>query len=422
VTERVDHVVVGGGVAGMVLARRLAMAKRRVVLLEASDRLGGQVRRVDVAGVSTDAGAESFATRGGTVAGLATEIGLGGEIVAPAESPAWLYRGDGTAIALPATSLLGIPGVPLAADVIAAIGTPAAMRAELDILVPATVGAKATSLGALVRRRMGRAVLEQLVDPVVRGVHSTSADDLPLDRAHPGLRAALLREGSLSHAVLSLRQRAAAGSQVGGIRGGMARLADELTADLELFGVDVRLGVRVDRGDVTPDAAGGIHGVVTLAAAPPSTADRRVTIVVLAVEQPALDAAPRGTGLLVAAGAPGVRARALTHLTAKWEWMRERAEGRHLLRLSYDGHDLPDPLETAAADASALLGVDVGPVIDGAVVPWVRAAPASHAVDGMRRIGEAESGTGLAAVIAAAEAEAERLLDERSTDPDAATD
>jgi len=46
----------------------------------------------------------------------------------------------------------------------------------------------------------------------------------------------------------------------------------------------------------------------------------------------------------------------------------------------------------------------------------------SHAVDGMRRIGEAESGTGLAAVIAAAEQQAERLLDERSTEHDPAAD
>lgn len=425
--ERFDHVVVGGGIAGLVLARRLAMSGRRVVLLEASDRLGGQVRRVEVAGVDVDAGAESFATRGDVVARLATEIGLGGELVSPAETPAWLYRGDGSAITLPATSLLGIPGVPLAADVIGSIGRRAAMRAELDVLIPPTVGATAASLGALVRTRMGAAVLEQLVDPVVRGVHSTSADDLPLDRAHPGLRAALLREGSLSHAVLSLRERAAAGSQVGGIRGGMGRLADELAADLRLFGVDVRLGSPVDLSALAAPGdgvarIGGVEGPGTLAAPVPSAADRRVTVVVLAVDQPQLDAAPRGTGLLVAAGAPGVRARALTHLTAKWAWVREQAGGLHLLRLSYDGHDVSDPLETARVDASALLGVDVGPVVDGAVVPWVRAAPRTHAVDGMRRIGEAESGTGLAAVIAAAEREAESLLDDRSGHPDAASD
>jgi oxygen-dependent protoporphyrinogen oxidase len=420
--DRFDEVVVGGGIAGLVLARRLAMEGRKVVLLEASDRLGGQLRRVDVADVSVDAGAESFATRGGAVARLATEIGLGAEIVAPADTPAWLYRRDGSAVALPATSVLGIPGVPLAADVIAAVGTRAALRAELDVAMPSLVGAKAETLGRLVRRRMGAAILEGLVDPVVRGVHSTRADDLPLDRAHPGLRAALLREGSLSHAVLSLRERSAAGSQVGGIRGGMARLVDELTADLELFGVDVRRGVRVDLDDIARDRAAGVSGRVTIAAAPPAAADRRVTIVLLAVEQPALDAAPRGTGLLVAADAPGVRARALTHLTAKWEWMRERARGLHLLRLSYDGHGVPDVERAARSDAATLLGVGLDTVRDTVVVPWRRAAPAAHAVDGMRRIGEAESGTGLAAVIAAAEQQAERLLDERSTEHDPAAD
>jgi oxygen-dependent protoporphyrinogen oxidase len=418
--DRADEVVVGGGVAGMVLARRLAMSGRRVALLEASDRLGGQVARADVAGITVDAGAESFATRGGVVAKLLAEIGLGGEIVAPAGMPAWLYRGDGTAIALPATSLLGIPAVPLANDVIAAVGMPAALRAELDVILPSVVGSRAPTLGALVRRRMGRGVLEGLVDPVVRGVHSTTADELPLDRAHPGLLSALLREGSLSHAVLSLRAPGAAGSQVGGIRGGMARLAEELTADLEHFGVDVRLGVRV--ADPAPDRAGGVRGRVTLAAAAPSPADRQVALVTLALDRPELDRAPRGTGLLVAAGAPGVRARALTHLTAKWEWLRERAHGIHLLRLSYDGRPTDDLRATAARDAATLLGADLGRVLDSVVIGWTRAAPATHAVDGMRRIGEAESGTGLASVIARAEREAERLLDEGSTETADATD
>ncbi|GMA95088.1 hypothetical protein GCM10025881_19120 [Pseudolysinimonas kribbensis] len=303
--SRVDEVVVGGGIAGLVLARRLAMAGRKVALLEASDRLGGQLLRIEVAGITVDAGAESFATRGGVVAQLATEIGLGADLVSPLDAPAWLYRDDGSAIALPATSLLGIPGVPLAADVIAAIGTRAAMRAELDVAMPPTVGAKAATLGELVRRRMGSAVLRGLVDPVVRGVHSTSADQLPLERAHPGLRTALLREGSLSHGVLSLRAGAAAGSQVGGIRGGMARLADELIADLELFGVDVRLGARIAFDELTRQRAGDVEGRVVLAAAPPTAGEHRVTIVLLAVDQPALDAAPRGTGMLVATDAPG---------------------------------------------------------------------------------------------------------------------
>jgi oxygen-dependent protoporphyrinogen oxidase len=406
-------VVVGAGIAGLVAARALVLGGREVVVLEASDRAGGQVARHTVGGLELDAGAESFATRGGIVAGLADRLGLGDEIVAPAALPAWLYRADGTAMPLPATSLLGIPSVPLAQDVIDAIGMRGAARAAVDLLLPSTVGAKSATIGELVRRRMGSAVLDRLVAPVMRGVHSANPDDLPLDRAAPGLRSALSREGSLSHAVASLRERSPAGSQVAGIRGGVVVLVDRLLADLERFGVPVRLGVTVDEvgpGQLRVDGE-VLHGEV-LVAAPGVAADRApgrmISLVTLVVDQPELAAAPRGTGLLVELGAPGVAARALTHLTAKWPWIAERAGGLHALRLSYDG-DTAD-IETAVADAGILLGIPLNRPVDAAVVTWERAVPRTHAVDGMHYVGEAGSGTGLAAVIAQAQSEAERLL------------
>ena len=428
--------VVGGGIAGLVAARRLALGGRDVVLFESGDRLGGQVARHTVGGIDLDAGAESFATRGGTVAEFATRLGLGDDIVPPAELPAWLYRADGTAKPLPATSVLGIPGMALAPDVVDAIGMRAAMRAQLELLLPSLVGAKSATIGELVRRRMGSAVVEQLVGPVVRGVHSTSADELPLDRAVPGLRAALLRNGSLMHAVRGMRADAPAGSQVAGIRGGISRLVDALMADLQRFGVEVRLNATVS--EVTPEGLtlGGerLSGPVLVAAAGfggggDSAGDvgagddgaggrpgRRITVVTLVVEQPELDAAPRGTGVLVAEGAPGVEARALTHLTAKWPWLAERSGGLHALRLSYDapaaGTHGSTALDRAPADAAALLGMPVGRVVDAASVTWERAAPRTHAVDGMHYVGEAGAGTGLASVIGQAEAEAEAMLAE----------
>ena len=420
-TDRV--LVVGGGIAGLVAARRLVLGGRDVTVFEASDRLGGQVARHTVGGIDLDAGAESFATRRGTVAEFAARLRLGDDVVRPAELPAWLYRVDGTAKPLPATSVLGIPGVALAPDVIDAIGIRAAMRAQLELLLPSLVGAKSATIGELVRRRMGSAVVDQLVGPVVRGVHSTSADELPLDRAVPGLRAALLRNGSLMHAVRGMRADAPAGSQVSGIRGGIVRLVDELVADLQRFGVEVRLNSAVS--EVTPDGitVGGEHvtGEVLMAAAgvgePVSSASaRRITLITLVVEQPELDAAPRGTGVLVAEGAPGVAARAMTHLTVKWPWLAERTGGMHALRLSYDadsaGSDGSAALERAPADAAALLGMPIGRVVDAASVTWERAAPRTHAVDGMHYVGEAGAGTGLAAVIGQAEAEAEALLGE----------
>ena len=96
--------VVGGGIAGLVVARRLAMAGRSVTLLEASDRLGGTVARHTVGGIDLDAGAESFSVRGGTVAALAREIGLGADIVEPAQGGAWLQPVAGPPVPLPGFS------------------------------------------------------------------------------------------------------------------------------------------------------------------------------------------------------------------------------------------------------------------------------------------------------------------------------
>ncbi len=406
--------VVGGGIAGLVAARRLVLGGRDVTVLESTDRLGGQVARHSVGGIDLDAGAESFATRGGTVADLATRIGLGGDIVRPAGLPAWLYRADGTAKPLPATSVLGIPGVAFAQDVIDAIGLRAAVRAQLDVLLPSLIGSRSATIGELVRRRMGSAVVEQLVAPVVRGVHSMSADELALDRAVPGLRAALLRDGSLTHAVRGMTMNAAAGSRVAGIRGGIVRLVDELEADLERFGVEVRLnspvseltsaGLTVGRDRLAGQVLVAAPGVGVEA-----DPGRRLTLVTLVVDQTELDSAPRGTGVLVAEGAPGVEARALTHLTVKWPWLAERAGGLHALRLSYDGAP-QDVALRATRDAATLLGMPIGRVVDTASVTWERAAPRRHSVDGIRFVGEAGAGTGLAAVIGQAEAEADELL------------
>ncbi|MCU1440337.1 MAG: hypothetical protein JWP85_1334 [Rhodoglobus sp.] len=401
-----DFTIVGGGIAGLVMAYRLAGAGRSVTLLEASDRLGGTVASHRVGGLDLDAGAESFARRGGTVAALAVELGLGGDVVAPTTGGAWLQPVAGHPVPLPAAGILGIPGTPLARDVIAVVGTAGAIRAQLDAVIPSSWARKSQTLGALVRRRMGSAVLERLVAPVVHGVYSVHPDDLALDRV-AGLRPAFAQEGSLSAAVRYLGEAAPSGSAVEGIRGGVHRLVVELLAELERFGVDVQLGRAVTSLE-------GLDGTVVVAApgvlAP--LGGRRVVLATLVVESPALDAAPRGSGLLVAPGARAVRARALTHSTAKWEWLRERAAGRHVLRLSYD-HEPERLSEVARSDAAALLGVDLPAesIVDFARVEWTRPAPLTPPPGGPVVVGETVGGSGIAGIVAHSNSTAEQLLD-----------
>lgn len=413
--------VVGGGVAGLVIARRLALAGRPVVLLEAGDRLGGQLARQEVAGVALDAAAESFATRGGTVAALLDELGLGDEVVLPNSAPAWLHRADDSSVPLPATGLLGIPGDPSAADVRRAIGDRAARRALLDARLPAWVGARSKSLGGLVRLRMGRGVLTGLVAPVVRGVHSRDPRELPVEVASPRLREELRERGSLTAAVLALRAAAPAGSQVAGLRGGMHRLAEALVAELERLGVEVELSTQaetIESDSVLLAGGGRRRGRVILAAPDPAlaaagaAAGRRVTLVTLVAEAPAWDGAPRGTGMLIAAGARDVAARALTHLSAKWEWVAEALPGRHAVRLSYDGEP-ENAIVQAIEDAELLLGAHADRIVDASTVSWLRPGGGSAAAreDGIPAAGETVAGTGLASIVAQAERVAGELLE-----------
>lgn len=424
-----DAVVVGGGIAGLVAARELAHEGLRTLVLEERDTIGGAVAGHTVAGLRLDAGAESYATRGGTVAALLDELGLADRIRTPEPHGAWVHlpHGDGP---LPRTGLLGIPTDPWAAR--RTLGLVGAARASLDAVLPATA---ATSLGDLVRRRMGARVLDRLVRPVVGGVHAADPDDLAVDAVAPGLPDALRRErGSLSRAVRSLRTSASAGSAVQGVAGGLHLLVDALVADLEAHGGTVRTGVTVtslddERADRWVLAAPSAVDLLELDVGRPDPG-AQVTLVTLVLDAPALDAAPRGTGVLVAREATDVTAKALTHATAKWAWLAQTTgPGRHVVRLSYGraGEDVRPDADLALRDASVLLGVPLSAEqVEGhAVVRWTQALPrpsADHtqvvadvraAVEplaGVAVCGAWVAGNGLASVVPDARAAARSVI------------
>jgi oxygen-dependent protoporphyrinogen oxidase len=396
-----DFTVVGGGIAGLVVARRLALLGNAVDIIEASDRLGGIVAHRRIGGIDLDAGASSFSTRGGQVAALIDELGLSDDLVAPARTDRWLQPATGAPVKLPAGGILGIPGTPLAAEVIAAVGTPAAMRAQLEAVIPSLRARPSESLGHLVRRRLGRGMLERLVDPVVRAELGVPADELPVDQV-AGLRAAMAHEGSLAAAVRSLLDGAASPARFG-IRGGLNRLVTELVADLESLEVGFEFGRRVTSADE-------FDSEVVLAAPLGEPAQRRLVLVTLVVDAPELDAAPRGAGVVAAPGATASAAQAITHVSAEWDWVRERAEGRHVLQLAYP-QEPADLAATALADARSLLGVPIASLIDLAHLDWPVGAMTA-ATPGSAVVGRWVAGADLAAIVRQAEHAAAEILGE----------
>ncbi|WP_420121463.1 protoporphyrinogen/coproporphyrinogen oxidase [Nakamurella sp.] len=461
-------VVVGGGIGGLTAALDLARAGLAPLVLDAGPTPGGVVCTHTVGGLTLDAGAESFAVARPATAALIDELGLTDRVVAPAPVGAWVRHAGGAA-PLPATAYLGIPGHPWAADVRRIVGWPGAARTLLDRVRPIRDPAPGPngspdSLGSLVRARMGRRVLERLVEPVAGGVYAADPDTLDLGIVAPGLPAALRRTGSLAAAARELRGGGGRpGSAVASLTGGLHTLVPTLVAAVTAAGGTIRSGVRVtgltraggwrlatDAGGITadrlvlalpgpaagpllagPDARIGPAALVTDVFGEPVSP---VALVTLVVDDAGLDAAPRGTGVLVSARASGPRAKALTHATAKWPWLAAAAgPGRHVLRLSYGrGPDDRLPADAdlpglALADAADLLGrpIAAAALVDADVVRWTAALPVprpGHAAavtalrsaagpPGLAVVGAAVAGTGLGAVIADARAQTRTMID-----------
>jgi len=165
-----------------------------------------------------------------------------------------------------------------------------------------------------------------------------------------------------------------------------------------------------------------------------------VTLVTLLVEAPGIGAgeAPVGSGVLVAPDVTRVRAKAMTHASAKWAHVAASLPPEnHLLRLSYGGRGQPDDpahladdvlVDAALADAGRLLGQAPGTLTrraslvtrwhHGLVRPLVGRRAALDAIDraltevpDLALLGGAVAGNGLLGVVTRSRTEAARTLD-----------
>lgn len=498
-------VVVGGGISGLLAARDLQADGFQVSIYDAAASWGGCVAHHEVAGVVLDAGAESFATRNTAVADLAAELGLAEKITTPNPAGAWVWLPDGP-VPLPRTGVLGIPSDLTAPEVRAALGASGVLRAALDAKMPANIGTSeaVSSVAELVRARMGKRVLERLVAPVVAGVHSADPELLDVDMVAPGLRAGIREHGSLAAAVAAQRAGGSKpGSAVGGLIGGMHTLVTALVEQLRGNGAALHSGHRIKavyRGDTdTPETDAGTESegaapaknppaemydggapsrwivdwergtergfeaadVLVVATDGPTAVKLLgaelpqllpfapapgpdIRLVTLVLDVPELDSMPRGTGVLVAPGVAGIKAKALTHATAKWGWLADSTgPGTHVLRLSYGRAGVKaadavrltpgtakeeDLIPTALADASTLLGVELtdSDVLGADIVRWKGALPFAavghqakmaqvHAlaneVPGLVLTGGWMSGNGLAAVVSGTRRQIRAVID-----------
>ncbi len=345
-------VVVGGGITGLATAWFLK-DRARVTVLEADDRLGGKIRTSSLGGVPVEEGPDTFLARVPHARALAVALGLADDLVQPATGKAFVWT-RGRLRPLPGGQVLGVP-IELGPLLRSGVLSPAAVvRAGFDLVLPRSrPGLSADpSVAEVIGARMGQAVVDRLVEPLVGGINAGRADDLSLSATAPQLAEAAASSRSL---ILGLRRRrsgagapaepelvtqtgamtptnvtssgsgGAASGPAGpvflGVAGGLGRLVDRLAAALAEAGVDVRTRAAVK--SVEPDGSGGYRVV---------TADGSLEASAVVVTVPAFAAAP-----LLRATAPSVAD----------DLERIRYASVAVATLAYRPEDLPSPLDGA---------------------------------------------------------------------------
>lgn len=382
-------VVVGAGITG--LAAAFEWRRRRpddeIVVLEAGDRIGGKLHRIELAGHWYDTGAEAVLARVPEAVRLVDHLGLADRLVAPATTQAFVVLPDGRH-PLPAGTVLGVPA---SADGLDGILSPAgAARVRAEAGLPRLALGGDVAVGALLRERLGDEVVDRLVEPLLGGVYAGRADELSLAATMPGLAAQLPAAGSVLAAAAAFREAGARsrgdadGPVFATVSDGMGALPEALVA---ASGAVVRLrtpahGLRRTRtglaisvgtavapeelaagavlvtapatkaarllGDVAPDAVEPLQGIPY------------ASMAVVAMAFPAQDV-DAGSGLLVPP-MTGRLVKGVTVSSAKWPHL---AEGEALLvRASVGRFRDESELQRSDDDLTAAVVADVAELLE----------------------------------------------------------
>jgi protoporphyrinogen/coproporphyrinogen III oxidase len=458
-------VVVGAGIAGLAAAWQLRQDAPgvEVVVLEASDRVGGKLRLAAVGGTTVDVGAEAVLFRRPEGVDLARAAGLGDDLVHPATTAARVWS-RGRLVPLP-RSVLGVPADLEDLRRSGLLSEEGLARAEREPDQPATVLGEDVSVGALVEERFGREVVDRMLEPLLGGVYAGHAREISARAAAPQVVALLEADSSMLRAAAASSGRSSGSPVFAGITGGVGRLAQAAAAPL-----DVRLSTTVRELRPGNPAAGSrrwqlVTGpavapqvveadAVVLAAPAPATARLLASVAPVAARELAgIEHASMAVVTLAfpAAGFPVVEGsgflvppvdrrtvKAATFSSSKWDWVREAAPGTVLLRTSIGRHreeaELQVPDEELVArsvrDLADALGATGGLTtrpVDSHVQRWGGALPqyavghldrvrrtreAVAAVPGLAVCGAAYDGLGIPACIATGWSAARQVLDD----------
>ncbi|MFJ6786854.1 protoporphyrinogen oxidase [Streptomyces angustmyceticus] len=458
-------VVIGAGISGLAAAHRLLDGGARVTVLEAADRLGGKLRTGEIAGVPVDLGAESMLARRPEAVDLARAVGIGDRLQPPATAGASLWT-RGALRPMPTGHVMGVPGDlgPLAASGV--LSPEGLARIDEDARLPRTEVGEDVAVGTYVARRLGREVVDRLVEPLLGGVYAGDAYRISMRAAVPPLFEAARGHRSLLDGVRGIQARTAAtvhqagaaatGPVFMGIDGGIGTLPGAVADAVRARGGEIRTGTPVTGLRQTPDGwqldldgTGLTADAVVLATPAPATARllapvcrpaatelqsveyASMALVTMAFRRSDVEGRLTGSGFLVPP-VDGRKIKASTFSGNKWGWGGRYDPDLFVLRTSLgrygDEEDLTredaELVGYSRADLREAVGLTAAPVAS-AVTRWngglpqypvghlARVARVHDAVGrlpGLRVCGALYGGVGIPACIASGRTAADDIL------------
>ncbi len=449
-------VVIGAGIAGLAAAHRLLLRGARVTVLEAADRVGGKLLPGEIAGVRVDLGAESMLARRPEAVDLARETGLAGRLQPPATATASIWT-RGALRPMPKGHVMGVPGT--ASALAGVLSEEGLARIERDAELPRTEVGEDVAVGEYVAARLGREVVDRLVEPLLGGVYAGDAYRISMRSAVPQLFQAAQAHDSLLEGVREIQAGAAAAQRTGpvfmGIEGGVGRLPLAVAESVRARGGEILTGTRVTelrRQDhtswrvVAGDRVLHADAVIVAVPAPVAAGLLRAESPEAAAELRAVEYAsmalitlayrradavlPQGSGFLVPP-VDGRTIKASTFASQKWGWIADEDPDVVVLRTSVGRYGETEILEredtelveVSRHDLREATGLDATP-LQTRVTRWTDGLPqypvGHHArvarirehvgkLPGLAVCGAVYDGVGIPACIASAYAAVDRL-------------
>src|SRR5881296_4079198 len=211
---RLKLVIVGGGITGLAAAHRaVEVARERstaldLTVIEARARLGGTIATERAGGFLVEAGPDSFLSEKPWALALCRRLGVEHRLVRTDDRFRKVFVWHaGRLHALPDGFQLLAP-TKLGPFVRSGLFSwPGKLRMALDLVLPRGVFDD-ESLGAFVRRRLGREALERVAQPLVAGIYTADPDDLSLTATMPRFAELERRERSVILAMWRAARRA----------------------------------------------------------------------------------------------------------------------------------------------------------------------------------------------------------------------